>query len=237
MKFFRVGGCNRDFLMGFPTKDIDFAVECESFDELIEHVESRGFEIFGDPKPEFLTLRAKVPKNHPLFAETKVADFVMCRKDSAGSDGRRPDFVTPGTIFDDLARRDFTMNAIAKDMETGEFIDPHNGIEDIENSVLRFVGDPMERIREDGLRVLRGFRFIVTRDIEIIHATTFGAMLSPLATEMLHKVSVERIREELNKMLKSDFFKTMEILNHVMGPEMLEAIFRDGLRLEATLKD
>ena len=116
--------------------------------------------------PEFLTIRAQVPASEAkLLARTKVADFVLCRKDSASGDGRRPDSVEPGTVLDDLARRDFTMNAIARDVQTGEVLDPHGGREDIKWKTLRFVGDPMTRIREDGLRVLRGLRFMITKGL------------------------------------------------------------------------
>ena len=236
MKFFKVGGCIRDDIMGIPTKDIDFAVETESFDAMRQELQARGFKIHTE-KPEFLTIRCGIPKESDLFQIAKDADFVMCRKDSATSDGRRPDFVEPGTILDDLARRDFTMNAIAQDMETGGLLDPHNGIGDIEARVLRFVGNPQQRIREDGLRVLRGFRFLITKNLDGAEGSTLAAMLSPLATEMLGKVSVERIREELNKMLNHDQFETFEMIFNVMFPEMREAILRDGLRLEATLKE
>ena len=229
-----VGGCLRDERMGIPTKDIDFAIENVNFDEMRELLIREGFTIHTET-PEHFTIRCGVPKDNPLFETAKDADFVMCRKDAPTGDGRRPDFVEPGTIFEDLARRDFTVNAIARNMTTGEVLDPHNGIEDIDNMQLRFVGDPFARIKEDGLRVLRGFRFIVTKGFTPT-PETLAALLSPEATEAVAnpKVSVDRIRTEVNKMMSKDTIQTLNILCHLMGPEMLEIIFRDGLRLKAT---
>lgn len=232
LKFFKVGGCNRDEALGLPVKDVDFAVEAESFEAMVSGLEALGFKIW-QPKPEFLTVRASVPRGHALAEVTKDADFVMCRADGPSTDGRRPDFVTPGTIFDDLARRDFTVNAIAKD-ETGKVIDPFDGMTDLFQGLLRFVGDPMTRVKEDGLRVLRGFRFMVTKGF-VAEAETWKVLVSPEAAEMLRCVSIERVREELEKMFKADTLESMGLLS-ALPEATTEAIFRDGLRLAPTLK-
>lgn len=233
MRFFEVGGCVRDQLMGLTSKDVDFAVEAESFEAMEAELRRRGFKIFLST-PEFLTIRAQVPAHEEkLRARSKDADFVLCRKDSTGSDGRRPDFVEPGTIFDDLARRDFTMNAIAIDVDTGEVLDPHGGIRDIKLNLLRFVGDPYKRINEDGLRVLRGLRFLITKGLHA-EMETGDALVSFDAHKMLMKVSIERVREELEKMFTHDTISSMELLNG--HPNLLPSIFREGLRLAPTLK-
>lgn len=234
MRFFEVGGCVRDQLLGLNSKDVDFAVEAPSFDAMEAELRTRGFKIFLST-PEFLTIRAQVPAHEEkLRARSKDADFVLCRKDSPGSDGRRPDFVEPGTILDDLARRDFTMNAIAIDVETGEMLDPHNGRHDLKANLLRFVGDPFKRINEDGLRVLRGLRFLITKGLQA-EAETQDALYSFDAHKMLMKVSVERVREELERMFAYDTIASMELLHGY--PNLLPAIFRDGLRLMPTLKE
>jgi tRNA nucleotidyltransferase/poly(A) polymerase len=233
MKFYEVGGAVRDSLMGVESKDVDFAVEAPSFEAMEAALKELGFIVFLST-PEFYTIRAQVPKGHPLLKRTKVADFVLCRKDSPTGDGRRPDFVEAGTILDDLARRDFTINAIARDTETGELIDPHGGQGDIINEVLKFVGNPMTRIQEDGLRVLRGFRFLITKELKAHHVTQ-EALHSDLAVEMLKKVSVERIREELDKMFNCDTIASLYIFESI-STRMQAAIFRDGLRLTPTLK-
>jgi tRNA nucleotidyltransferase/poly(A) polymerase len=230
MEFFEVGGCVRDSLMGVDSKDVDFTVIAPSFEAMKERIEEEGFKIFLEA-PQFFTIRAGVPKDHPLRARTNDADFVWARRDSATSDGRRPDAVFPGTLMDDLARRDFTMNAIARVPLTEELIDPFGGELDIANSVIRFVGKPADRIREDGLRVMRGLRFMITKDMELEDATA-DAMHSDLAVEMLRIVSLERIQIELNKMLDWDLERTMDLL----VKDMRRTIFRKPLRLTTSMK-
>lgn len=233
--FWEVGGCVRDKFLGIPTKDIDFAVEgVSSFQEMHDLLADMRFKIHI-PKEEFLTIRCGIPEDNPLRERAKDADFVMCRKDSDTGDGRRPDFVEPGTILDDLARRDFTVNAMAFNPLTGEVLDPHNGMADLNEMELRFVGDPEKRIREDGLRVMRAFRFSVTKGFDFTPGT-FEVLVSPLAREMLGKVSIERIQTELDKMFKHNMFETLDILCHQISAEMMEVIFRDGLWLRPTLE-
>jgi tRNA nucleotidyltransferase (CCA-adding enzyme) len=243
MKIYEVGGAVRDSLLGVASKDVDFSVEltaeeCEQhpglrpFGVMCGKLLSEGFKIYQENE-EFLTIRAQAPKGWTFGGRPVVGgvDFVLCRKDSATGDGRRPDSVTPGTILDDLARRDFTVNAIARDMD-GTLIDPHNGQEDLKNGVLRFVGDPMTRIREDGLRVMRALRFWVTKKLLFTKSTRL-ALQHADSSEMLKKVSVERIREELEKMLAHDTIITLYLLAQF---PVGNSIFRDGLRLSATLK-
>lgn len=235
VRLYEVGGCVRDSLLGIKAKDVDFAVEAPSFDAMLAHIEQDlGLKVFLS-KPEFFTVRAGVPEGHKLRERCKDADFVLCRKDGPSTDGRRPDFVEAGTILDDLARRDFAVNAMARDPFTGELIDPHGGQRDLQFRVLQFVGDPLTRIREDGLRVMRAYRFAVTKGLRIV-PNTDNALRSPEAAEMLQKVSVERIREELEKMLAFNTFLTLNYLTDHMTGDVLRATFRGGLRLSATLK-
>ena len=183
--------------------------------------------------PQFATIRAGVPEGHPLRARTRDADFVLARRDGPSTDGRRPDYVEAGTLLDDLCRRDFTVNAIARTVD-GDLIDPHGGVADCHARVLRFVGDPMERIREDGLRVLRGFRFALTKGLKPEPAT-WTALLAPEAAEMLACVSVERVREEVEKMVASTTLGFLSLMAEV--PEATRAaVFRGPLRLSATLR-
>src|SRR5579871_4881116 len=208
IKLYEVGGCVRDSLLGKPSKDVDFVVVAPSYEAMKTHLVANGFRIYLE-KPEFVTIRAGVPSSHPLRARTKDADFVLARKDSPTSDGRRPDYVEPGTLEDDLARRDFTVNALARDPVTNEIIDFHDGIDDLLNKRLKFVGKPMTRICEDGLRVLRGLRFSITKGFEFDYGT-WEALTSLKAAEMLHCVSEERVREEIEKMMA---FNTIESVN------------------------
>jgi len=232
MEMFEVGGCVRDEMLGLRTKDVDFVVIAPSFDAMRSELVAQGFKVHVE-KPEFVTIRAGVPESHALRARTKDADFVLARKDSATGDGRRPDFVEPGTLEDDLARRDFTVNAMARSI-TGKIIDPHNGRGDLAARSLRFVGNPRQRIREDGLRVLRGFRFMVTKGFTPSPMTA-QALTEPLAVEMLAKVSTERIREELERMFAFDTLATLAVIESMPG-EMREVIFGGNLRLSATMR-
>ena len=196
-KIYLVGGAIRDKIMGLQSKDKDYVVECESFDAMRQLILNRGGKIFLET-PKFLTIRALMP-------ELGAADYVLARKDGVYKDGRHPESVEVGTIQDDLARRDFTMNAIAKNVETGELIDPHGGATDIENKRIRCVGNPTERFNEDKLRVFRALRFAITKDFTIDPETH----LAMIETQDFSGVSTERIREELAKMFKYDSETTM----------------------------
>jgi len=201
-KIFQVGGSVRDELLGLKSKDIDYAVECDGFDHMREIILSLGGKIFLET-PKFFTIRAQVP----VLGAT---DYVLCRKDGAYSDGRRPDSVEHGTILDDLARRDFTVNAIAKNVATGEIIDPYNGRADLEIKLLRAVRDPQERLREDRLRALRALRFAITKDFTI--GRKLETAIRELTVEDYAGVSTERIREEVLKMFQKNSRKSFEIL-------------------------
>jgi tRNA nucleotidyltransferase (CCA-adding enzyme) len=114
-------------------------------------------------------------------------------------DGRRPSSVTfLGDIEGDLARRDFTVNAIAWDPIAGVLRDPFSGAEDLRRCRLRAVGDPLARFREDGLRALRAVRFACTLRLAIEPATRRAI---PQALDVFAKVAMERVREELTKLL------------------------------------
>jgi tRNA nucleotidyltransferase/poly(A) polymerase len=240
-EFAEVGGAVRDSLLGINSDDVDFVAILQNpdsvqnaelaFDLLITHLKTNGFEICQE-KPEFFTLKAKVPENHPLKQRTNVADFVLARKDGPSSDGRRPDYVLPGTLIDDLTRRDFTINAMAK--LNGSLLDFFGGVQDLQAGLIRFVGDPTQRIGEDGLRALRALRFSVTKGFDIDGAA-WEAINSDFSAEMLLKVSADRVRGELLKMF---FRNTIDSLNLLaqLNEKVQRAIFRDGLHLMPSLK-
>lgn len=244
--FAEVGGAVRDELMGLKSKDVDFTVVAKNpeafpdalsaFNALVNELERKGFVVFVTT-PEFLTVRARVPKDHALRHRTDVADFVLARRDGPSSDGRRPDWVVPGSLEDDLRRRDFTVNAMARVVQpdgSTQLVDLFNGVRDLNNRVLRFVGDPSTRIEEDGLRVMRMFRFSVTKRFEPDWETNYAAR-SEFAAQMLGKVSVERVREELLKMFAADTLLSLKLLEG-LPQHTKEAVFRDGLSLMPTLK-
>jgi tRNA nucleotidyltransferase/poly(A) polymerase len=253
MEFYMVGGAVRDELLGVKSKDIDFTVVIDKADQhpgdpnfsfhphdpfkvMVRELKHMGFTIFLET-PEFLTVRAQFPQTQSAIVGgtpsplTKglTADFVLARKESDYTDGRRPDKVEPGTLMDDLKRRDFTMNAIAKDSE-GNLIDPFNGQYDIEHKVIRAVGDPRERFEEDALRIVRALRFSVTKGFDIDHETE-DAMWRLRHT--VAGVSAERVREELTKMFNADPMKTIQVLREM---DILPIIFGMGINFQPTMK-
>lgn len=143
-----VGGAVRDMLVGNPAKDFDFVTDIE-YDKLIEIFTNNNFEIKETGKA-FRVLN--VIKGGITF---EISNF---RKDGTYTDGRRPESTDIGTIEDDAARRDFTINALYFNLTDNTIIDPTGlGLIDRSNNLLRFVGNPDDRIEED---FLRGWRFI-----------------------------------------------------------------------------
>lgn len=232
IEMFEVGGCVRDDLLGLPSKDVDFVVIAPSFGAMRDHVQNElGLKIHVE-KPDFVTIRAGVPKGHWLRSRCSDADFVLARRDGPSTDGRRPDFVEPGTLEDDLARRDFTVNAIARCPKTGRIIDPHSGVDDLRARELTFVGCAQARIEEDGLRLLRGLRFSLTKNLTIVDPWVFNPLN---AVQLLRSVATERIVVELDKMFAFDSLETLRLLGQF--PRLQDAIFsRADLSLTASMK-
>jgi tRNA nucleotidyltransferase (CCA-adding enzyme) len=210
-----VGGCVRDLLLGRP--------------------DANDWDICTDARPK--ELLAIFPRAIPTGIEhgtvTVVAnkrhyEVTTLRGESAYSDGRRPDAVHfVDDITADLARRDFTVNAIAVDPSDGNVIDPFDGRKDLAARVLRAVGDPLERFSEDGLRVLRAARFAATLEMDLDLATE-KAIEPTLPT--FRKVSLERVRDEWVKAMKArspsrafEVMKRTGILS-VTCPELLEGV-------------
>ena len=136
-----------------------------------------------------------------VLLQDRAVEVTTLRGEKGYSDGRRPDTVFfVDDIREDLARRDFTINAIAFDLTSKVVIDPFGGIEDLDRKLLRAVGNPSQRFAEDGLRVLRAARFAATLDLDL-EPDTRNAMRPSL--ESYRKVSAERIREEWGKALKA----------------------------------
>ncbi len=224
IKFYQVGGSVRDALLGLKSKDIDYSVEAPSYEAMNAAIVERGGEIFKE-HPEFVTTKAKVPG-------LGACDYVLCRKDGTyGIDGRRPDFVTVGTLADDLARRDFTVNAIAK-TEAGELIDPHGGQADLARRLLRCVGNTEKRMKEDSLRVLRALRFSLVKNFALAPELR-DFILSPEASSSLESISIERIREELMKCFAFDTLATLQLLEAFW--RIRAHIFSRNLSLKPTI--
>ncbi|HEX4513367.1 MAG TPA: CCA tRNA nucleotidyltransferase [Polyangiaceae bacterium] len=211
-----VGGCVRDLLRGEPAKDWDIAT-----DALPE-------EVVG-------MFRKVIPTGIQHGTVTVVVDRVhyevtTLRGEGAYSDGRRPDKVEfVDDITRDLARRDFTMNAIAIDPVDGKLIDPFGGRRDLENKTIRAVGEPLQRFTEDGLRVLRAARFAATLECTIEESTEV-AMGDPASLATFKRVSQERVRDEWLKAMKakrpSVAFEAMRrtAILPITCPEIMESV-------------
>lgn len=213
MKIYEEGGCVRDQFRGVASNDIDYAVETESYDSMKKHI-ANHYKIVYE-KPEYLTIKAKDAKN--------IYDFVLCRKDGCYRDGRHPESTIPGTIYDDLARRDFTINSIAIDVDTGDIIDPYDGIRDIKQRMIRCTGKTKDRITEDALRLLRAFRFHVTLNFELdidIHE----CLHDETCVRLLENVSKERILSEISKCFAFNSYQTIKSLSKY--PVLMEYLFQ-----------
>jgi tRNA nucleotidyltransferase (CCA-adding enzyme) len=218
--FYLVGGSVRDTLLGRISKDEDYVVVTEmSFDELATEMECAGATIFVR-KPEFLTMRVRYGG--------AVFDVTFPRVDGEYKDGRRPSVVTlADSLKQDAARRDFTINAMYLDAY-GVVKDFYGGRQDLEQKVIRAVGDPDERFKEDYLRILRAVRFSCTLGFTIDHAT-FHAMYAHV--NGLETISADRIREELNRSLAADPERTLSFLLLSGALPILE---RKGLTFQVT---
>jgi len=211
IKYYTVGGCVRDQILGLKPKDIDYSVEADSFADMEADIIRRGGTIFLS-KPEYFTIRANIDRN--------TYDFVLCRKDGDYSDRRRPDSVSVGSIYDDLARRDFTVNAIALS-DDGDYVDPYGGMDDIRNKIIRCVGSN-GRLLEDPLRILRALRFSITKEFTL-HKSVQDFLHNEDCFELLKSISIERIYEELCKMFSHDTFVSIVTLQTYK----LDRIFSD----------
>jgi len=185
---FLVGGAVRDYLLGREANDFDAATDArpEEVAKLYRRVIPTGI------KHGTVTVGWK-------GLEIEVTTF---RTEAGYSDGRHPDQVEyAASIEEDLSRRDFTINAMAFDLASKELLDPHGGREDLGRRLVRAVGDPLERFREDGLRPLRAVRFASQLAFEIEESTLEAVRPS---MDRFRLVSAERVREEFQKILLSE---------------------------------
>ncbi len=222
-EMYEVGGKIRDELLGLKSKDVDFvAVPNETllseyteapkmFKVLSDYLVEEKFEIFLETANCY-TIRARFPKDHKYEG---VADFVMARKEIGYVSGTRTPIVVPGTLFDDLQRRDCTINAMARDID-GSIIDFFGGVEDLKNRLIRTPLDCKITIEDDALRIFRYIRFSITKGF-IISEELKTVMKSYDYESRMNVVSEERIREELYKCFKFDTLKTIHFLNEFSG--------------------
>lgn len=226
---FAVGGFVRDKLLDRPTKDIDIVcigdgmVLAQAFSKLFKPVPPVSlFKTFGTAQVKFDDIEI---------------EFVGARKESYARHSRKPE-VSPGTIEDDQNRRDFTVNALAVELNTNHFghiIDPFGGLEDLKNKILKTPLQPEQTFDDDPLRMMRAIRFATQLDFEITPTTFKGIQ------KIAHRISIvsqERITDELQKIMMTAtpskgwyLLKEARLLQHIFplllqleGAETLDGI-------------
>ena len=188
-KAYLVGGAVRDIFLHKKPHDFDVATNATPQDvmKLFRTVIPTGFE-HGTVTVHFEGL------------EIEVTTF---RTESGYSDGRHPDSVNyAATIEEDLSRRDFTINAIAADLKNGKIVDPFGGRRDIKKKIIRTVGKAHERFMEDGLRPVRCVRFACKLGFSI-EKYTFSELFDSEIQKKISSISIERFRDEFEKILGS----------------------------------
>jgi len=209
---YAVGGCVRDMNLGLTPQDYDLCTNA-----LPQQIQA----VFQDQK---LVLAGEKHGTVGVVTEGGVVEITTYRTEGDYRDHRHPNWVEfVDNIEGDLARRDFTVNAMAWSPARG-FADPFGGRQDLTDRILRAVGDPKERFKEDALRILRGVRFAVRYRLEVA-PDTMDAMirLSPL----MDSLARERVFEELCKLLPlvtaEDLLRFAPILQQVI-PELTETV-------------
>ncbi|MBQ0052140.1 MAG: HD domain-containing protein [Treponema sp.] len=185
-----VGGAVRDMILGKNASDWDLTTNATP-----EQVQSMFHKVIPTG------IAHGTVTVHFMGKEIEVTTY---RCEEGFTDGRHPDKVSyNATLEEDLSRRDFTINAIAASLSDGTIVDPFDGQKDIERKILRTVGKAYDRFMEDGLRPIRGIRFAAQLGFEL-EEETFAAMMNADVQEKIHSISMERFRDEVVKLLKSN---------------------------------
>jgi poly(A) polymerase len=189
-QLFLVGGCLRDRLLGRPMADLDLATDAPP-DETRCRVEGLADSVWlvGE---KFGTVG--------VLKEGMKAEVTTFRADAYDGVSRKPEVTFGESIHGDLARRDFSINAMAQNVHSGELLDPFSGQRDLGERLVRFVGDAEVRIHEDPLRMLRAVRFCAQLGFELDPAA--AAAIAAAAGE-LRRISRERVRDELDAIMAS----------------------------------
>jgi poly(A) polymerase len=234
-----VGGTVRDLLLGrLSSPDIDMTTDATP--DAIKHItvatRPRAVVLVGERfgtvrlhyalEPVDATSQPPLDAAEPAEPEELIIEITTYRSERYDPESRKPEVCFGTRLEDDLLRRDFTINAMARDPLTGAINDPFGGRVDLEARVLRAVGDdPGQRFADDPLRLLRAVRFAAQLDFTI-EPHTMEAIVSQAAT--LEKISRERIRDELNKLLISPrpmvglrLAVDLGLMSHI-SPEVME---------------
>lgn len=222
-----VGGCVRDLLRDIQPNDWDLTTNAKP-EEIQEVFNSAGFKTFYENS--FGTVSILTGSENKNLAEIEITPF---RTESKYSDKRHPDAVKfVDTLDQDLARRDFTINALSLEIKGAKLktIDLFEGQKDLQNKIIKTVGKPIERFGEDALRMMRAVRLAVCLDEKPwqIEPKTSQAIIKN--AELLNHIAKERIRDELIKILMSpngangiELLRELGLLQYII-PELLEGL-------------
>ena len=208
-----VGGFVRDLMLNVESDDIDIAVR--DLDKVVQRLKNLGYTLSEEAK-SFRVVKVMLPG-------ARHVDVAGFRSETYDLKSRKPVVAPANDIIEDSARRDFTINAmsiaikhvdVGSGLIVGVLIDPHGGLRDLREGVIRAVGNPTVRFLEDPLRMLRAIRFAVKLGFRIEENTWLAIREN---VDELRRVSRERIMDELNKMLM------------VNAPESVRLLFESGL--------
>jgi tRNA nucleotidyltransferase (CCA-adding enzyme) len=198
LKSWNVGGSIRNEFLGKEAKDLDFVVEDTTEEEFLS--------VFPEAK--------KVGNSFPVFlladAEGNEHEVALARTEQSTGDAYTDfEFVSGVSIHEDLSRRDFTINSMARNVHTGELVDPHNGLQDLHDRVIRTINT--KAFEEDSLRIYRGIRFAAEFEFEIEESTL---ELMRASKSKLAAIPMERVAAELKKVYErtefpSQFFELL----------------------------
>lgn len=229
-EIFLVGGCVRNLLLEKKVKDWDMTTNATP-EEILKLLPNSFYD------NQFGTVGIPLKnKTIDTLEHPGIAEVTTYRTEHKYKDRRHPQKVSWGkTIEEDLSRRDFTINAIALRLTSVnrgsplkfEIVDPHEGRKDLKNKIIKAVGDPKKRFKEDALRLMRAIRFATQLSFSIDEGT-WNEIVND--APLIKEISSERIKEELLKILASEFpydgimlLKNSTLLNYIL-PELLEGI-------------
>ena len=233
---FLVGGCVRNLFLEKPVVDWDFTTNAtpeEMLKLFPDGFYDNTFGTVGVPI-EVENKTSSPPRVDGQRESRQVVEITTYRTEQGYSDRRRPDTVTWGeSIEEDLARRDFTINAIAVELTNNNsqtatrIVDPHDGQKDLLSKTVRAVGDPNLRFKEDALRLMRAIR-LATQLGFTIEQKTMDAILKDAS--LINEVAMERVKAELIKILASEYpyegimlLRNTNLLEHAL-PELLDGV-------------
>lgn len=219
VELYAVGGCVRDAIMGNTPKDFDFCSP-DDVDKIEDSIKNAGRRVYAIGK-KFGTVGFKVE----VDGKYELVEITQFRSEVYTSKSRKPEVEFVSSLDEDLARRDFTMNAMVLKSD-GKIYDPYGGKLDIHTKLIKTVGMPKDRIQEDPLRMLRAARFAARYDFNI--DPNFIGKSRQLA-DRIFDVSIERWIQELDKILTSNTpYWGIEILHDMaILPRVLPELYSD----------